>query len=52
MESFDSLIRVDVIGHQIIVGRQLHAQDLSKRIVYTYRNRVVVKANMAHIMLR
>jgi alkylated DNA repair dioxygenase AlkB len=52
MLKFQKLIRVDVIGTNIIIGEQIHEKDISRRMVYFYRNRVVLKANMAHIMLR
>lgn len=36
----------------VIIGTQQHLTDLSRRIDYAFRNRVTIKANMAHVMLR
>lgn len=53
MEDYDVCVRVDVVGHLVVVGTQLNVHDMSKeRHFLKFRNAVTIKTNLAYAMVR
>jgi tRNA G10 N-methylase Trm11/alkylated DNA repair dioxygenase AlkB len=52
MEDYDVEIRVDVIGHKVVIGTQVNVGELSRRHFARFRNGVTIKCNLAYILLR
>ncbi len=52
MKKPEVTVRVCVTGETVVVGTQLHEDDLAKRRKYKFVNRVTLKSNLAACMLR
>jgi tRNA G10 N-methylase Trm11 len=52
MKKPEVTVRVCVTGEMVVVGTQLHEDDLAKRRKYKFVNRVTLKSNLAACMLR
>jgi tRNA G10 N-methylase Trm11 len=52
MKKPEVTVRLCVIGETVVVGTQLHEDDLAKRRKYKFVNRVTLKSNLAACMLR
>lgn len=52
MKKPEVTVRICVTGEAVVVGTQLHEDDLAKRRKYKFVNRVTLKSNLAACMLR